>query len=337
MFWYTLRQLILGNNYALSRLAQQLIPISAKRIGVDAKQLKNRHGGIRALKDNTVNAHIQLDIKGRFYIYVNTGFISYVFSMLHLYCSRIALESQRSSSPLGTPSPDLARLARFCIHRYLGQPKWFGGDASSIKLDHIQLKFFDEVFQDVQCYAIAHELGHLVATTNKYSDRMQRTKCLKYAEEAFSGLIDATAVEKDASYETFAQSVKQSWAEELEADLIGMEMLMELHGSQERISLSCIAVLIYLVLGYTADVYREEVLKTTTPFSPTHPPNVVRLGVLYDDIIQRHSTYLDDQFYRHFFSWTENIVSTAKTDGLVLLCAPDTKLRQRSTWQWREN
>lgn len=318
MFGKLLGQLILGDGHALKRLARRLLPIAAQRMGIEAAELRRRYGGIRALGDRAVNAHLRLGRGGRFHIVVNSGFIRYVLAMLYLYSSRIAAESQRGSDPLGRPPPDLARMARSCIHRYLGQPAWFGGKVSSIPLNPMQMRFFEEVFQDVQCYAIAHELGHLVAITRGAGDRPQRARCVEWAAKAFSELVDAAAARGGAGDEAFVQTVVQRWADELEADLSGLEMVMALHADHDRRSLSCIAVLMYLVLGYTADVYREQVLSARVPFSPTHPPSVVRLAVLYEDVIRRHSAHLDDRFYGQFTLWTEHIVSAAKAEGAAL-------------------
>jgi hypothetical protein len=312
MFGKLFGQFIFGNDYALSRLAKKLLPVAAQRMGIDERELARACGGIRALENNAVNAHIEM-YGGKFRIYVNSGFIGFVMSMLYLYSSRIAAESQRGSDPLGRPPPDLTRLARSSIHQYLRAPGWFGGKASSIKLNPLQLRFFEEVFHDVQCYAIAHELGHLVAMTSSPERRPHRAHCLEQAEKAYAELVDASAVEKNAEYEAGIRAVFENWADELEADLTGLEMLMSLHADERR-SLSCIAVFMYLALGYTADVYREQVLGSRVPFSPTHPPNVVRLSVLYEDVIRRHSAYLDERFYAQFTGWTEHIVAAAKAE-----------------------
>jgi hypothetical protein len=314
MLGQALRQFILGNNYALARLARELLPVAARRIGIDPPRLQRSFRGIRALKDGAVNAHIRLEAGGRFHISVNTGFIAFVLSMLHLFCSRVAPESQRGHDPLGAPPPDLARLARTVIHRYLGLPGWFGGSVSSIKLNPLQLSLLAEVFQDVQRYAIAHELGHLVARTSARRDGVLRARCAEHADRAFSELIDAAAVQDQPGFDAFARSVKESWTDELEADRLGLEMVMELHGLAERSSIACVAVLMYLVVGYTADVYREEVLNQRCPFSPTHPPSVLRLGALYEDVIERHSADLHEGFYRQFLSWTQYVVSSAKAE-----------------------
>jgi hypothetical protein len=308
---------IFGDAFLLSSLTKEMIPHAASRMGIESNQLKKRYKGISTISDPRVNAHVFIKADKKFKIYVNSGYNRYVFLMLYLFCSRIRVEGGEEINPV--PPRDLSLLVESLMHAYWdkdGQIMHVGGDIKSIRLNKFQRKFLTEMILNVQRFTISHELGHVIISDFSPQQSVPKHKsCVRMVNEAFSNIVDFDAIKDDPAGNTVNNSIQQAkrnWVNELEADLVGLQLLLDFEGMESlRRGFPCIAALIYFILGYTADRYYEIVCKSGTPLFPTHPPCALRLSSLYSEVIQRQDLPGHDlQFYEQFKVWTDFVLKT---------------------------
>lgn len=300
----------ISRDFLLKGLAKKLVPYAAAQMGIESRALKTRYKGITTINDPTINAGISIDNAGNFHIAVNEGFLTYVYLMLYLFCSRIGAEGDKNINPV--PPKDLALVVKSIMHAYWvanGRFLYTGGDIDSIRLTDFQRDFLYRLIMQTQRFAIAHELGHVISLDlSRKKDVPERLTCKRKVDEFFSRFLND---ETDPRVKKYEVEIKQNWANELEADLIGLQLLLDFEGQESTGRfLACSAVHAWFVLAYTADKYYEKLHDYGTQFSSTHPPSILRLNSLHEEVMRRQDIPVDEAFYEQFLGWSTYIINS---------------------------
>lgn len=219
-----------------------------------------------ALDSSIVNASVARDDHLNSYLIVMNGGISrLIYQVVKLISTRagvMGIDGHAPVSPRNTVESAVAE-ARVLMEAFLGNRIMATHGYPIEDLQAHQLQFTTRFTSDVECFVLAHELGHVVL---RESNRRHT------AYESMAVLCEWLATASGTS-------LASAWAEELAADSIGVHLTLKLHdnGMDQAAAFSS-AELFFLIVGLIEKFFYKR--HGTYPPMGTHPPGKIRLQVL---------------------------------------------------------
>jgi hypothetical protein len=179
-----------------------------------AKPLKNRHtklpaegvavGELQTLKVNSCCVAVPA---GGYVILVNTGLMILLYQLTKVFASRIRVKADRETDIIVRDSGELLKTAKFTfqtIASYLLTNPSIGPRIPIVSMRKEQVSFVAGILHFAELFVLAHEFGHII-----------------------EGHFSTAKVMKIRTKEEDISLLKSNWNQEYEADLCGLQLVLE--------------------------------------------------------------------------------------------------------------
>lgn len=251
----------------------ELLPIAAKEVGISKTELEKRLIGRRFVFNADLNGSTSsTDRWATFDIQINLGLTQFYFHMVKMFATRIGVMGTATNAAEGSritfdrtvqDTKDLMR-AFFDSHllSHQGMP--------IIDLSKNQLIIADKILREIKIFVLAHEFGHIVIHA-----KGARADELESATYIVNQILMGTSQTPEGEM----ARVKESWSEEIAADLIGVKLSLARHNNDmDRILAYSSSELFFIILNMLETFYARSYGQP--PSVGTHPPSKIRLDVL---------------------------------------------------------
>lgn len=263
---------------AIITMAEQLIPPAAVKIGIKTDELKSRIKKVSVIKNTEVNGHAySSDNWKTFRIEINSGLMMFLHHMVKLFVSgagvaeieasgRVKKVLERSSISFEKQVSVANNLMKAYWDNALEKQRGF----YFMDLSNNQIKIGGGLLHNAEHFAVAHEFGHIIIKTSS-----QNINELNVGLEMMRRISsDIPALTNNNVIDVIVQ-----WGEEIAADIIGMQLLLEVIKEDLRKILSYTAIELVFIVQHMLDTFYEKYYAKPRLYN-MHPPAYLRLIAL---------------------------------------------------------
>jgi hypothetical protein len=198
-------------------IAKAMRPLAASKIGISENELSKTLSVSLGINDE-INAYA--DKRGR-YIVINGSLMVFYHKMLKVFCATLSVGDKNTGimyKPTIHPekiASIMENLLKADLEKKLIKTEGLYGT----QLNVLQLQIENQLRHCCECFAVGHELGHIIITRRK-SD-VPEMKTAEIMVEEFLKPINGLK-ESDKS------DLLKEWTEEICADLLGLQLILSI-------------------------------------------------------------------------------------------------------------
>ncbi len=266
----------------MTERAKELLPPAAMKIGVDKDELEKRLKRVVIILNPWVNCFVQSS-HGRktFEIGVNTGLMTFSWHMTKLIATRFSVMGKDGHIVEDTKIPlekTVAAAKRLLCAYWEGQIMhqhvFSVGD-----LSYYQVSLAGELIFDLESFAVAHELGHIVMELSRPPEHEVGVEIATVLMTKPWKEGGAAIDQRDRSARTFFNQVRQKWGKEIAADLIGLQLSLALKDNTIESAIQFWATESFFIFMDMLETFYERKYGESL-ISDDHPPSWMRLAAL---------------------------------------------------------
>lgn len=254
-------------------LGKQLIPYTATKVRMEPDVLKNCILNVSMIMDPEVNGFARSSDNWKtFEIGINIGLMIFLHKMIKVFASRIGVmgdEGHPVENP-EIPFENTISVAKRLMKAYWDQNLLSTMGFQVMQLSEEQMNISSHLLHHAECFVVAHEFGHIVINLHQ-----AEVKELNIGIEVVRGILEGIS---DLS-ETSKHQLTRQWGQEIGADLIGLQLVLELGKTDHDKILIYSAAELVFILQNMLETFYEKNIGENLPLG-SHPPSQMRLAVL---------------------------------------------------------
>lgn len=263
-------------NRLLDEHRRLLLPFVAARTRMPLADLAKRFTAIRTIPIPDVNGTVRSSDNGRtFVVEIYSGLLSFISKVVNAFAARTI--SHQGHAVIASSVFDEQRSIRL-IEKLL-DAFWSGKvdqmpGFEFLHLDDIQQRVGEDLLTSSVEFVVAHELGHIVLDVAR-----EEVSPSAWFKERASHMVGAIA--GGYQFSSSIDVVTANWAVEFAADVMGLNLLMDMYRSDGIRLKTYQGCEFFLIVAGLLSLYRAYRTNDAV-FSDTHPDGVLRLSVLRD-------------------------------------------------------